>query len=356
MIPILTNTIRKHVSDDLRPYTCFLPDCTEMQPLFGTFQEWETHVLSGHRSLSAWECIFCDPVSLFTDKILFTKHAQLQHNDELQGENFDDFISTCEILDKPTFTKCPICSIHEDAWLRRRVSDQHFDLQNSTFLEHIGVCMHQFSLLALPARPDEDEEGQRSSALTGASNLDSRSSLSSLIFSDLEQDRPGFSNTEKSYVDMLKPVPFNEHKIEDWRAGVESTITAPADKTSTTSTDRFNSFFPSADHLCQHCNSLGYKIRHLCEVENFVFTVSRAWVDKNRSTCAFCEIIFCDKGDGDYVIHKNTYLHRTTYGIDGLGIVFGGLHGKHHVNELAVFTADGKKMLLLLAVTRWKPG
>jgi hypothetical protein len=286
---------------------------------------------------------------------LFTKHAQLQHKDELQGENFDDFIATCEILDRPTFTKCPICSIHEDEWFKRRVSDQHFDLQNSTFLEHIGVCIHRFSLLALPARPDEDVEGQRSSALTGASNLDSRSSLSSLIFSDLEQGRPGFSNTEKSYVDMLKPVPFNEHKIEDWRAGVESTIIAPADETSTTLTiltDRFNSLFPSADHLCQHCNSLGYKIRQLCEVENFTFTLSGAWIDRNRSTCAFCEIIFCDEGEGDYVIRNNPYLHRTPYGIDRMEIVFQSSHGKHHVNELAVFTAEGKRMLLLLAVTQ----
>jgi nucleoside phosphorylase len=222
---IVTNTIRKHVSNDLRPYTCYLLNCTEVQPLFGTFHAWETHISSGHGSLPKWECILCDPVSRFANKISFTEHSRQQHHEELEGENIDDFMDTCEVLDGPTLKECPICSIHEDAWLRKRVSERQFDMQNSTFIEHIGTCMHDFSLLSLPSRSDEEAEKGRSSAPTGASNLDSRSSLSSLAFSDCEEDRPGFSKTEKSYVDELEPVPLHKLKVEDWRANLEAAAT-----------------------------------------------------------------------------------------------------------------------------------
>lgn len=211
---LLTNTIRKHVSDDLRPYTCYLPRCPEVQTLFATFQAWKIHVFSGHKSLPKWECMLCDPADIFSDKDSFTKHAQLCHSDELEGESVDDLVEACEFVEEPILDKCPICSIHEDTWLKKRASDQHFDLRNSTFIEHIGACIHEFSLLALPTSAIEDAVKERSAAPTGASNLDSRSSLSSLTFSDRGQDYPGFGEVDKSHLDKLELLP--RERINSW--------------------------------------------------------------------------------------------------------------------------------------------
>jgi nucleoside phosphorylase len=195
-----------------------LRNCEDVQPLFGTFQVWKNHISSGHGSLPKWECILCNPVIVFTDKTSFTEHAKLQHYDELEGENINDFIETFETLERPSLEQCPICSIRQDVWSKRNIEEQDFDPLNATFIEHIGTCMHDFSLLALPARPDEDAQKERISAPGCVSNPDSRSSLSSLNFPHRDKDRPGFSKVNKAYVDSLKPMPLSKHKVEDWQA------------------------------------------------------------------------------------------------------------------------------------------
>jgi nucleoside phosphorylase len=215
-----TNSTRKHVSDELWPYTCHLRNCENVQPLFGTFQAWKIHISSGHGSLPKWECILCNPVIVFIDKTSFTEHAKLQHYDELDGENINDFIETFEMLEGPSLEQCPICSIRAYVWSKRKLEEQDFDPLNATFIEHIGTCMHDFSLLALPARLDEDAPKERSSALGGVSNPDSRSSLNSLDFPHRDTDRPGFSKVTKAYVESLEPMPLSKHKVEDWQAAI----------------------------------------------------------------------------------------------------------------------------------------
>ena len=118
---------------------------------------------------------------------------------------------------------------------------------------------------------------------------------------------------------------------------------------STTLPDICGPSLPSAGRLCDDCSSLGHEIRQLCEVKDYSLTKPRASVERNRTTCAFCEMIASRllpksaKSVGDFIIHNKTtneaisLIPRPTNGIDKLEVK---LEREGYI-KLAVLTNEG---------------
>ncbi|KAK9434653.1 cyclopropane-fatty-acyl-phospholipid synthase [Metarhizium brunneum] len=65
---------KKHVSEDLEPYTCYLPDCPQDNRFFNTFKAWKTHVFSDHQVCRGWTCFFCQEPRNFAQESAFSAH------------------------------------------------------------------------------------------------------------------------------------------------------------------------------------------------------------------------------------------------------------------------------------------
>ncbi|KID72031.1 transcription factor Zn, C2H2, partial [Metarhizium brunneum ARSEF 3297] len=171
---------KKHVSEDLEPYTCFLPDCPQDNRFFNTFKAWKTNVFSDHQVCRGWTCFFCQEPRNFAQESAFSAHVKAFHHDAVSEEYLGDLSTACQIMDEPTLDMCPVCSMHEAAWTIKKAECTHFDPGTDSFLDHIGKCMHDFALRALPSTELDGLVDESSAAPTGAAYLDSRSSLSSV--------------------------------------------------------------------------------------------------------------------------------------------------------------------------------
>ena len=55
----LANARRKHVFQDIQPYTCFLPECERDVTMFSSLRSWEQHVKQHGARLQLLSCPFC---------------------------------------------------------------------------------------------------------------------------------------------------------------------------------------------------------------------------------------------------------------------------------------------------------
>lgn len=118
---ILTNcqiwliVTRKHLYDDLRPYTCFLEGCTFSQTPFPMRQQWSDHLELDHQLGPAWnslECPFClDLIKPGKTAVLshFARHMEdvalvalpREVDPEDESEDPSESISNSESEDEP---------------------------------------------------------------------------------------------------------------------------------------------------------------------------------------------------------------------------------------------------------------
>lgn len=95
----------------------------------------------------------------------------------------------------------------------------HFELGTDSFLDHIGKCMHDFALRALPSTELDGSVEESSAAPTGAAYLDSRSSLSSISLgsSTLEGGDRGLKESDLLHAAMYS----SQERMQAWLKGQE---------------------------------------------------------------------------------------------------------------------------------------
>ncbi|KAJ5979050.1 hypothetical protein N7501_002392 [Penicillium viridicatum] len=138
------NSWRKHIADDLSPYTCIAADCDQPHVLFNTKEAWRQHVRKDHSSLTYWICFACGDGSQFNDNSAFVQHTKSNHAATISP---DQIPVLCDLSKKTTpagLERCP---------LRRGVM-----VEKDMLLSHIAKEIHSFSLQSLPWADDNGQE------------------------------------------------------------------------------------------------------------------------------------------------------------------------------------------------------
>ncbi|CAN9109473.1 unnamed protein product [Alternaria alternata] len=125
---------RKHVANDLCPYTCVVTNCPTPYNLFVTREEWNDHVINDHPP--CWQCPCCiDNPPIFESISGITHHLMTKHPDEAEA-NLENCLSDAEI-NIIGITNCPLC-------------DSEGPQDSLDLMEHVLQHVHDFSLRSLP--------------------------------------------------------------------------------------------------------------------------------------------------------------------------------------------------------------
>jgi hypothetical protein len=126
---------RKHLANDLSPYTCIFDNCPTPYKLFVTKKGWNEHFMNAHPP--RWQCPYChgDP-PIFTSLAGITTHLHTHHWDDVSNDELADALSESEIHIMG-ITKCPLC-------------DSIGPPDSPALIDHVLEHIHDFSLRSLP--------------------------------------------------------------------------------------------------------------------------------------------------------------------------------------------------------------
>lgn len=144
------------------------------------------------------------------------------HSGQFLEERMRDLVLSSQQQRSPTLDKCPVCSLLELTWRNAKANDSEYEVSASSFLEHIGGCLHTFSLRALPTPEQDDDDAISSGAFAARSNT---SDLSEIITDTLseEQEPSGSSGlTEADLKHAFNDTASAEDKVSVWNIELAS--------------------------------------------------------------------------------------------------------------------------------------
>ncbi|KAH7310916.1 hypothetical protein B0I35DRAFT_439884 [Stachybotrys elegans] len=132
---------KKHVLDDLRPYTCLFENCLTASKDYGRRHEWMSHVLQNHWKV--WRCpASCE--ALWSSESGLKQHLQKAHPDIGSSGDLHAIIERCERrrrLDEKT--DCQLCGETLDSIKQ--------------YQRHVGKHQVDLALFALPKIGDDGD-------------------------------------------------------------------------------------------------------------------------------------------------------------------------------------------------------
>ena len=142
---------RKHIADDVCPYTCVLKDCTKEDVLYTTKEAWKTHLIEDHRSTEYWVCFPCGGDVQLPTEAAFIAHTKQEHHETILEDQIPLLVPISRRAVPADITACPLC----DAWPPKEPGE----VDREALINHIAEEVHAFSLRALPWSPEDDEAG-----------------------------------------------------------------------------------------------------------------------------------------------------------------------------------------------------
>ncbi|KAJ5174594.1 uncharacterized protein N7482_000471 [Penicillium canariense] len=105
---------RKHITDDLSPYTCILAGCDQPDVLFSTKETWKQHMLNDHSSATYWICFACGDGSQFNDKQAFLQHLKSKHAATIPPDQISVLVELSKKTTPAEIPRCPLCNWPEE--------------------------------------------------------------------------------------------------------------------------------------------------------------------------------------------------------------------------------------------------
>ncbi|OJJ05996.1 hypothetical protein ASPVEDRAFT_140082, partial [Aspergillus versicolor CBS 583.65] len=139
---------KKHIAEDLCPYTCILPHCRQPDLLFDTKAEWLQHLRETHSSATYWVCSICDNENTFATEETFINHSRMAHHDSVPRDQAPLLADISQHSAPTEIRCCPFCN-----W-----TGEKGETDMRTLLDHIARGVHSFSLRALPWADDNGQE------------------------------------------------------------------------------------------------------------------------------------------------------------------------------------------------------
>ncbi|KAI1214232.1 uncharacterized protein F4807DRAFT_118455 [Annulohypoxylon truncatum] len=141
------NNWKRHLIDDVQPYTCIAEECPMPHKLYTHKEEWMDHLREDHPK--CWHCPLCSTprtkALIFPSENGLSQHIREAHTDAVSSSLLPTLI-TASVRPKPFgITHCPLC-------------DEIGEVDSHHLLDHISEHIHQFSLESLPW-PDDPLSG-----------------------------------------------------------------------------------------------------------------------------------------------------------------------------------------------------
>ncbi|KAF5574534.1 1-phosphatidylinositol-4 5-bisphosphate phosphodiesterase [Fusarium pseudocircinatum] len=134
---------RKHLAEDIRPYTCIFDTCPAPDVYYSSRSMLEQHFRQDHPPV--WVCPLCDHGSVFPTMTEMMDHLHDSHAQDI-GEDISAIISS-SAQKRMGIESCPLCEVKGDA-------------DSSELIDHVLEHVHDFSLRSLPwPRPSEVDIG-----------------------------------------------------------------------------------------------------------------------------------------------------------------------------------------------------
>jgi hypothetical protein len=124
---IETDRGRAHVLQDLQPYICTYPDCSDAFQMYSSRHRWLEHERLVHRRI--WQC-FGHANTVFASSSELRGHLRSQHSEGITEAQIQNLLDVCESSVVDTRTKCPICLIEGPF---KRGLDNHLSFHLETF-------------------------------------------------------------------------------------------------------------------------------------------------------------------------------------------------------------------------------
>src|ERR1700723_3502879 len=105
---IETDWGRAHVLQDLQPYICTYPDCSDAFRMYSSRHRWLEHERLVHRRIC--QC-FGHANAVFASSSELRDHLQSQHSEGVTEAQIQNLLDVCESSVVDTRTKCPVCLI-----------------------------------------------------------------------------------------------------------------------------------------------------------------------------------------------------------------------------------------------------
>ncbi|RSL79806.1 hypothetical protein CEP51_007070 [Fusarium floridanum] len=125
---------RKHLSEDICPYTCVVEDCPTPDVYYSTRTALERHIRQDHSP--TWQCPQCGDGPQFTSMTDLMEHFSALHQDTAEGHDISTLISL-STQRKIGIEACPLCDV---AGI----------VDSPELIDHVLEHVHDFSLRSLP--------------------------------------------------------------------------------------------------------------------------------------------------------------------------------------------------------------
>ncbi|KIW62544.1 hypothetical protein, variant [Phialophora macrospora] len=133
---------RRHLAEDICPYTCILSGCPKPKTTFVTRRAWMSHMTGERHSTDQfWGCLICADGVRHADKAALSDHIQEKHAEHVSVDQMPTLLDASLQTASTAGLCCPLCPSHEAAETR-------------SSLDHIAEHIHSFALLSLPWAPD----------------------------------------------------------------------------------------------------------------------------------------------------------------------------------------------------------
>jgi hypothetical protein len=179
---------------------------------FNTLEAWKSHIQRDHRLIEYWRCLVCEV--RFEKEVLLSAHIENVHADVIFADDLSAIVQMCLAYDRPRINICPVCSINKTDWAKNPKKDELSTiLGTNSFLDHIGQCLHDFSLRSLPEETFAEQVHKSYKTNPNASNQTPRSyPASSFDFSE----GPGYENGVDLTAQILHQIPKLYDDVKDF--------------------------------------------------------------------------------------------------------------------------------------------
>ncbi|SPO02493.1 uncharacterized protein DNG_05166 [Cephalotrichum gorgonifer] len=111
---------RRHIDEDLKPYTCISEACPDSHPAYPTFREWFKHMVEDHSRrwhqraflTPAWVCAICDDDDLhgsYTSPEALHLHLTRSHGDKFSASSLQAISRQSGVVRPRRWNECLLC-------------------------------------------------------------------------------------------------------------------------------------------------------------------------------------------------------------------------------------------------------